>query len=263
MQELEIQLYQLVLLLGGTVNLLIAFVLVHNNIWYSDYDIYRRARCLTAIAMAIFGVGFLAHACFEWRLSWSEGATALTLTYFHTGGVLFGWSHTSLMRPTYPPRIVVVRDLIILLVSITCYWAGLRQDLAFLLFFMHCGYIAFKFYSTYRSVRHHLLLRQANVKLYSWWTPEVKSMVLNYHHSFAISCHLIILFGLGGAMVTALFPTEIWPFILLMVMAILVFVYIFYSLTEYGNVIDAATNATEDAVTMEELKRRLALKSER
>jgi hypothetical protein len=260
MQELEIQLYQLVLLLGGTVNLLIAFVLVHNNIWYADYDVYRRARCLTAIAMAAFGLGFLGHATFEWRLSWPEGASALTLTYFHIGAVVFGWSHTSLMRPTYPPRSVVVRDLILLMVGITCYWIGLRQDFCFFIFFMHGGYIAYKFYSTYLNTRHNLQHRQADVKPYSWWTPEVKSMILNYHHSFAISCHLIILFGLGGVVITALFPTSIWPFIILMLAGMIVFVYIFYSLTEYGNVIDAATNATEDAVTMEELKRRLTKK---
>ena len=36
-----------------------------------------------------------------------------------------------------------------------------------------------------------------------------------------------------------------------MLAGIAVFCFIFYSLVEYGNVIDAATNATEDAVDLE------------
>lgn len=40
---------------------------------------------------------------------------------------------------------------------------------------------------------------------------------------------------------------DIWPYSLLTLSGVVVFSFIFYSLVEYGNVIDAATNATEDA----------------
>jgi len=84
----------------------------------------------------------------------------------------------------------------------------------------------------------------------SWWTIETKQTVLGFHHSFVIACHLIVFFGLGSVAITAAFPYDIWPYILLMLAGIAVFCFIFYSLVEYGNIIDAATNATEDAVKL-------------
>lgn len=61
-----------------------------------------------------------------------------------------------------------------------------------------------------------------------------------------LSCHLIISFGIGSIIITVSVPTLIWPYTVLEVVGILVFVYIFFSLNDYGNFIDSATNATED-----------------
>ena len=61
-----------------------------------------------------------------------------------------------------------------------------------------------------------------------------------------LSCHLIIVFGIGSIVVTACLPTAVWPYTLLMAIGILVFVYIFFSINDYGYVIDSTTNATED-----------------
>jgi len=69
---------------------------------------------------------------------------------------------------------------------------------------------------------------------------------LSLHHSFVLCCHLIILFGLGSIVVTALFPTAVLPYTMLLCLGIAVFCYIFYALEEYGSVIESATNATED-----------------
>ena len=80
-----------------------------------------------------------------------------------------------------------------------------------------------------------------------WWTPEAKRNVLLRHHSFALGCHLIILFGLGSGVITACFPTQTWPYTMLLAAAIVVFTYIFYAIFEYGAIIEAGTNATEDA----------------
>ena len=81
-----------------------------------------------------------------------------------------------------------------------------------------------------------------------WWTPETKRMVLHRHHSFIIASNLIVLFGLGSIVVTALVPRAIWPYTLLLVAGIAVFIYIFYSLSEYGTVIESASCATEDVI---------------
>lgn len=94
---MELELYRTALILAGAVNLLIAVALLHNNIYFRIYDIYHRSRTFVALNYTIFGIGFLLHAYFCWRITWPEAASALTVSYFHSGGVLFGWSHISLM----------------------------------------------------------------------------------------------------------------------------------------------------------------------
>ena len=248
---MALELYHTMLLIAGGVNLLIAFVLLLGNVEYRDYDIYRLSRRLVAVCYAVFAIGFLLHAHFEWRTTWPAGASSLSVIYFHIGAVLFGWSHTSLLRPDHLTRRVVVRDLILLVVGLVTYWTPPTilplLGGSFLIFFAHAGYIAFTFYRTYYVVRRSLMRMPANSKDTSWWTQEAKREVLSFHHSFVISVHLIILFGLGGIVITALVPTRLWPFTLLTTAGICVFIYIFYSLTEYGRVIEAATCATEDA----------------
>jgi len=267
--NIEQPLYDLMLLIAGGVNILLALVLLHNNYWYQSYDVYHRSRIIVAVNYIIFGIGFLMHAQLSWRTSWPEAASALSLSYFHSGGVLFGWSHTSLMRPDYLTRRVVVRDLLILALGITAYWTAAFLspsdygqtlnlsifgsfnislfNLSTIIFFLHAIYISYTFYHTYYRVSRNLSDRAADANAPRWWSPEVKRTVLSFHHSFLIGCHLIILFGIGSIAITAAFPNDIWPYTLLLILGILVFTYIFYSLTEYGNVIEAGTNATEDA----------------
>jgi uncharacterized membrane protein len=79
-----------------------------------------------------------------------------------------------------------------------------------------------------------------------WWTDDNRKMVMRFQRSIRVSCHLIIIFGLGSIVVTAAFPNEQWPYIILMTLGIAVFCYIYYGLTNYGTVIEAGTNATED-----------------
>ena len=269
---MELQLYFTVLYLAGAVNILIALVLIHNNVYYADYDVYRRSRSLVALNYVIFAIGFFLHAYFSLRLTAPIAASALSIAYFHSGGVLFGWSHISLMRPDYMTRRVVVRDLLILALGLVCYAAvgltslspavgltslrpavgcaaavpqPLSLPLSFLIFFAHATYIAYNFYRTYYLVGRTMEQRPADDV--AWWTPEKKRTVLGRHHSFVIGCHLIIIFGLGSIAITAAFPHDIWPYTLLTAAGIAVFSYIFYALVEYGAVIDSATCATEDA----------------
>ena len=264
---MEHQLYHTMLLLAGSVNIIIAVVLLYNNAWFRNYDVYRRARQLVALCYFIFAIGFIIHAQFQWRTSWPAGASALSVNYFHIGAVLFGWSHTSLMRPDYLTRHVFARDIIILLIGLTAYWLPFAinapqlltshsslltshfslRTLPFAIFFAHATFIAYIFYHTYFTVRRSLMQMPADENAPYWWTPEAKRTVLNGHHSFMIACHLIVLFGIGSIVVTVAFPTQITPYTLLISMGIGVYCYIFYAITEYGNVIEAATCATEDA----------------
>lgn len=258
--NLELELYQIALLVAGAINYLIAIALLHNNIWYRIYDVYFRSRIIVAINYLIFGTGFLMHYCLQWRDQWPLAATALSVSYFHIGAVLFGWSHTSLLRPDYLSPRIVLRDMMILAAGLTAYWTtaifplynlslpAYILQLQYFIFFIHAGFIASIFYRTYFQVRRELMSLPTDTVEQHWWTPETKRTVLHRHHSFIIASNLIVLFGLGSIVVTALLPKAIWPYTLLLVAGIAVFIYIFYSLSEYGTVIESASCATEDVI---------------
>jgi len=213
--------------------------LYSGNVGFRNYRIYRRARLLTGLSFAVFGIGFLLHAHFEWRYIWPAGATALTVSYFHIGGVLISWSHTSLLNPYYLNSKLVLRDVSIVILALIGYWtAAVFASLeavhwCLLIFLFHIGYLTYIFYRTYfRVKRLFCLVSQDNIEAFVCWMLR--------------SCHLIIGFGLGSVVFTSFFPSDIWPYIVLLCVGTCVFIYIFYSISEYGFVIDKATNATED-----------------
>ena len=250
---MEEDIYSLTLLLSAFANLALAVVLIHNNYLYDGYDVYRRSRSCTALTFFIFAIGFLLHYHFEWRTSWPVAASALSVSYFHTAGVLFSWSHISLLNPYYLTHRVVVRDLTCLGVGLVAYWTATLTHSSisilhatFIIFFLHALYISYIFYRTLHRVRRQVKAMQVNADNASWWTEENKLMVVGFQRSIRISCHFIVLFGLGSIAVTAAFPTQYWPYTVLLILGIMVFCFIFYGLSEYGSVIDAGTNATED-----------------
>ena len=253
----ETELYHTLLILAAISNLSMAASLLHGNLSYGDYTVYRWARRLVALCFTVFAIGFFLHAHFEWRTTWPAAASALSVSYFHVGGVLFGWSHTSLLRPDYLTKKVVLRDLIILVVGLMSYWTAVANFSLFIfhfslsIFFLHAAFIAYTFYHTYHTVRRDIMSLPAETGSRRWWTPAAKRTVLTGHHSFVISGHLIVLFGIGSIVVTSAFPTQITPYTVLLCLGIAVFCYIFYALTEYGYVIEAATYATEDAERIE------------
>lgn len=94
--------------------------------------------------------------------------------------------------------------------------------------------MSFDFYTTYFRVSRRLIaMKLGSVEGFMRWMLR--------------SCHLIIAFGLGSIMFTSFFPVDAWPFTVLLIISVLVFVYIYYSINEYGHVIDSATTATKDA----------------
>ena len=252
------QLYDIILLIAAAANIVMGCSLLNGNTSYRDYDVYRRSRLFTALTYLIFAAGFIVHSKLGWRLTWPEGASALSVSYFHVAAVLFGWSHITLLNPNYLTRRVAVRDISILLVGLTVYWTAAIASatavnyslftfhFSLLIFFAHALYISYVFYRTLGRVRRLTKrLPQSDINA-RWWTDENRSMVIGFQRSIRISCHLIVIFGLGSIAITATFPTQQWPYIILMALGIAVFCYIFYGLTEYGAVIEAGTNATED-----------------
>ena len=238
---MELQIYDLTLLIVGLLNLVMAVCLLAKNNAYRHYPVYRRSRSLTAVFFAVFGIGMLLHFYFQWRLSYPLLATALTASYFHISGVAIAWSHTSLLNPRYLSRKVVLRDVTFLAIGLTSYWISATScplstlNYALLIFLIHCVYMAFNFYTTYFRVSRRLIaMKQGSVEGFIRWMLR--------------SCHLIIAFGIGSIMYTSFFPIDAWPFVVLLIVGAMVFVYIYFSINEYGLVIDSAASATKDAV---------------
>lgn len=245
------ELYNIVLLVAAVANVVMGCSLLDGNTSYRDYEVYRRSRLFTALCYLLFAAGFVAHSQLGWRSEWPAGASALSVSYFHMAAVLFGWSHISLLNPNYLTRNIVVRDVAILVLGLIAYWTAAITQLSILnfqfsIFFAHALWISYTFYRTLVRVRpltKHLPQSNVNAR---WWTDANRQMVIGFQRSIRISCHLIIIFGIGSIAITAAFPTQRLPYIILMLLGIAVFCYIYYALSNYGSVIEAGTNATED-----------------
>lgn len=237
----ESALYDLSLLVVGAANIAMAIGLLINNYAYRHYPVYHRSRVLTALFFAAFGIGLLLHCHFHWRQTCPPMATALSLTYFHIAAVAITWSHTSLLNPHYLSGRVAARDMILLTIGLSTYWLTALypplvewQRAAILPFLVNAVWMACDFYTTYYRIRRHPFPALRNVggkRIFRW---------------MLLSCHLIIAFGIGSIVFTWLLPTAVWPYSVLLCVGGLVFVYIYYSISEYGTIIDTATNAVED-----------------
>ena len=229
---MELALYDLSLLIVGGLDLAMAIGLLVNNYAYRHYPVYHRSRVLTAVFFAVFGIGLLLHYHFHWRQTCPPMAMALSLTYFHIAGVAITWSHTSLLNPRYLSRRVVARDVAFLAIGLPAYWL---TTVGVYIFLLHDTLMTYDFYSTYYHLNRHSFPTLGKVggrAIFRW---------------MLLSCHLIIFFGIGSIVFTYLLPTAIWPYSVLLCVGGLVFIYIYYSISEYGTVIDSATNAVEDA----------------
>ena len=229
---MELALYDLSLLIVGGLDLAMAIGLLVNNYAYRHYPVYHRSRVLTAVFFAVFGIGLLLHYHFHWRQTCPPMAMALSLTYFHIAGVAITWSHTSLLNPRYLSRRVVARDVAFLIIGLSAYWL---TTVGVYIFLLHATLMTYDFYSTYYHLNRHSFPTLGEVggrAIFRW---------------MLLSCHLIIFFGIGSIVFTYLLPTAIWPYSVLLCVGGLVFIYIYYSISEYGTVIDSATNAVEDA----------------
>jgi hypothetical protein len=232
----ELALYDLTLLVVGVVNIAMATGLLMNNYTYRHYPVYHRSRMLTAVFFAVFGIGLILHYHYHWRQACPPLATALSLTYFHIAGVAVTWSHTSLLNPRYLSRRVAARDIAFLAIGIPTYWLTAMFNVpgSMFIFLLHAVWMTYDFYTAYYRIRHRLRCIQSSTqhaRCFRW---------------MLLSCHLIIAFGIGSIVFTILLPTAIWPYTVLLCVGGMVFAYIYYSISEYGAVIDYATNVAED-----------------
>lgn len=236
---MEQSIYQLSLIVTGILNLLMGIYLLRDNYRYTKYPIYYMARICTIIWVMAFGIGYQIHAFFLWRFTWPAAASALTVTYFHLAGICFSWGYTSLLNPVYLTKRIKIRDIAIYAVGLVVYWtipliwqnAPMYTLLSYCIFFSYAAYVTYVFYHTYNQVSMRLLkMSLGNVRDFVKWMQ--------------VCTDLIILFGIGSVVITALFPTASLPFVLLLLAGVGMFSYMVYSIEHYGKVIDTATKAT-------------------
>lgn len=226
---MEQKIYVATLVITGLANILMGAFLLKGNRAFCQQRIYHRTRLLTILWLIIFGIGYILHAFLRWRYTWPTAASALTVSYFHIGALCFNWGYIPLLDKNYLTKRIVVRDLAIYFVGLIGYWtvALLRQDapllvsLVFCFFFGYAALTVFTFYRAYNLVS--LRLRQMT-----------SGNVMGFIRWMQVCCDCIVLFGISSVAITAIFPNDIWPFVLLLVSGVWMFAYIAYSLHKYG-----------------------------
>ena len=135
-------------------------------------------------------------------------------------------------------------------VGIITYWLPIvipvlrpYSEWPFAIFFLHGVYLSYMFLSNYFKTQNSIEQTTVEANAPSWWTPETKRRLLSKHHSFITGCVLIVIFGLGSIVITAAFPTQVWPYTLLSGSGMLVFWFLYYAVSEYGGVIEIASYA--------------------
>lgn len=237
---MEQLIYRIALFVTGIINLVMAGMLLRGSKPYRQYAVYFRTRMLSALWVGVFGLGYILHGILMWRYTWPTAASALTATYFHIGAICFSWGYTSLLNPHYLTPRITLRDGIYYLVCLLLYWmvALLWKEhptftmLSYCLYFAYAAWVVFKFYKTYNQVSTRLLrLSYGNVMDFVRWMQ--------------VCCDLIVLFGISGVAITGIFPTDFWPYTLLLIAGVGMFGFICYSLNKYGATIETTTEATQ------------------
>ena len=248
---MEQTIYRLILVLTGLANIGMSVILLRHTHRYTRYANYRLTRFLTAVWLVAFGIGYMIHAAFQLRYFWPSAASALSATYFHIGAVCFSWGYTPLLNPDYLTKRIVIRDSAILAVGIVSYWtvallsnhAPFYTFLSFSIFFIYAVFGTIVFYSTYNRVSYRMI-------------KMAIGSVGNFVKWMQVCCDLIILFGISSVAITAIFPTEIWPYTILLLGGVGMFGYIAYSLEKYGAIIHEATKATLSVTAYEKEKKK-------
>lgn len=214
----------------------------------TEYRNYSRSCLLSAIAYAVFGVGYMLHVIYHFRIYMPTCYVAVCISYLHIGGALLGLSHISILDPDYFKPWRVVRDVMCVLFSMLCLWLPfiLQQGFdvevdddfnraagtwwhALLLvpFFLHCGYLALDIYMTYWRVS-----KQANKQSLPLIDHFVKWLFSN--------CHFIVFVGISSAVMVLYWGEVPNAMTILMVVATLGFCMMFKNIISFSYDIDSA-----------------------
>ena len=226
---MEQTIYIVALILTGLANIGMGAFLFRGSRAYRQHSIYHRTRMLTTLWLVIFGIGYILHAILRWRYTWPTAASALTVSYFHIGAICFNWGYIPLLNPNYLKRQIIVRDLAIYIIGVIAYWtvallwqhAPMLISLVFCLFFGYAALTVYTFYRAYNRVSLRLIrMSSGNVMGFVRWMQ--------------VCCDCIVLFGISSIAITAIFPNDVLPFVLLLISGVWMFGYITYSLNKYG-----------------------------
>jgi hypothetical protein len=229
---MEQTIYIVALVLTGLANLGMGAYLFSGSNAYRQQTVYYRSRMLTVLWQVVFGLGYFIQATFLWRYTWPTAASALLASFFHIGAICFNWGYIPLLNPKYLTKGIIVRDLIIYAIGLTAYWtvalswqhAPMYVALAFLIFFAYSTYTVFIFYRTYNRVSLRIIhMGAGNMRDFIRWMQ--------------VCCDCIVLFGIGSVAITAIFPNDIIPFVLLLIGGVGMFAYMTYSIIKYGKII--------------------------
>ena len=247
---MEFLFYQLSLVIAAIANTAMAVGLLARQKKYERYPDYHRARLFTILWLTVFAIGYLLHFALRLRTNWPSAASALTVSYFHWGAICFCWGFIPLLKPDHLTRKRMIIDSVIFVIGLIAYWtvpmiwkeAPVATFVSYLVFFGYCSYYMVLFYKTYNRVSFRLVkMSYGNVSAFVRWMQAC--------------CDLILLFGIGSVAITAMFPTDLWPYMVLEIVGTLVYAYIVYSLSRYGSVIETASKATENIAAMEDKKK--------
>lgn len=245
-----LKLYDGLLYIAGISTIILAAVLTIETVFkkcYSAYPVYRRASLLAAMAFTVFGVGYLLHAIYQPRIICPPMASALGVTYFHIGGVLFAFSYISLMDGEYLTRRTVMSHLSILFIGLVAYWIPFTQTLspsplwswAYCIFLVHVSYLTYRFVTAYH-------------RMYRNKPDMARASLRPFLHSFPRSSYVIVFFGIGCGVLYALFPNSLVIYGALMIVAYFAFYYIYKAVKKYGlRLIEADT---QDKAELERMK---------
>lgn len=227
-----LKLYNALLYISGVSNLIFAVILTIRAYTrkYIGHNGYKRACIIASFSIVIFGIGFLLHAVYNPRIFCPPVASALSISYYHICGVLFGLSYLTLMKPRFVTRKSVLINAAVLVAGLIGYWYPLTQtlnpsptwNLAYLIFLAHTGTLAVLFYLYFNKIKN-----KNKTKSISFLVPFI-----NYSSK---SSHAFIAMGLGTGLLYAIFPDTVIIYVILMIIAYYLFYYIFKSYYYYSN----------------------------
>jgi AraC-like DNA-binding protein len=235
--------YNYSLIVAWAVLFIFAVVLFFGKVPESDaYKSYDRTRKILSVALFLWGVQVILQWVFNLREETPNIATALNISCYYMGALLFGMAYISLLDSKYISKNQKRCDFVkwsIVSVSVWCavlflhgIWMYVVLIAAAAFFFFDASRIAYIFYQTYRK---------ASCEIDNYYSENTDAFIRwIYHSTFGI-----VFFGLVGAFM-AFAPK--WAVGLYMWAGIVMFVYIFLSLLNYSLNCEKVSVAVSEAL---------------